>query len=133
VTIVSKVKQECIRIEFRRAPHRGFGAHDLFDVVDERRTFAAVAPHRMNDDVISFAVDVESVVSPIGRNFSWGVDHNVPIRELKICLIFLLCAAIDDAPAIRRFDREADRILLMIDDVHKHAAAVEVRVTRIEL
>src|ERR1051325_5199 len=87
----------------------------------------------MNDDVIGLVIDAECLVRPVRGNFSWRVRHDVPICELKVCLIFLFSAAVDDAPALRRIDRKADRILFVVNDVNENAAAVEVRVTRVEL
>ena len=87
----------------------------------------------MNDDAICFAVLLKIVFRPIGSNFSRVVDHDVPIGKLKFRFVPAFCPAVYDTPAFRLINRETDRVLFVIDDVHKNAAAVEVRVVCVEL
>ena len=133
VAIIREVNQKSVRVEFRRSPHRRFSAHDLLDVAHQCRTLTTFATQRMNDDVISLAVDSEPVICPVKRNFSWRIDQHIPIRKLKLRLVLLFRSSVYDAPAFRRTDRKRHRILFMIHDVHEHTAAVKVCVARIEL
>ena len=87
----------------------------------------------MDHDVILLAVDTEIVFSPIRRDLSRRIDHDVPVGKLKLDLILLVHSAVDDAPTLRRIDRETHWILFMIYDVHEDAAAVEIRMTSIKL
>ena len=87
----------------------------------------------MHDDVISLSIDVEIVLGPIRSNLSRRIDHHVPIRKLEFTLVLLFGAAVDNLPTRRRLDRKSDRIRFVIHDVHKDAAAIDVRVARVEL
>src|SRR6267378_8382268 len=133
MSIVGKVNEKSVGVEFGRSPHRRFGPYDLFNIANEVWPFAALLAQRMHDDAICFAFNFEIVFGPIGSNFSRVIDHDVPIWELKIRFVLAFCPAVYDAPALRGIDREADRILFVIDDVHKNATAVEVSMARVEL
>ena len=45
VTIVREVNQKTIRIEFWRPPHRGFGAHNFFNITHQGGSLAGLASH----------------------------------------------------------------------------------------
>ena len=132
-SIVREMNQKSVRVEFRRPPHGGFGAHDFLQVANQRGTVAGLFPQRMDHHVISFSVNLEFIVGPVRRDLSRRVSHDVPIRKLKFALVLLLGPAIDDVPTPGRIDRQGHWILFVIDDVHEEVAAVEIRMTRIEL
>ena len=124
MAVVGKVNEKSVRVEFRWTPHCRFGPYDTLDVAHKFRSFTALVSQRMNDDAICFAVLLKIVFRPIGSNFSRVVDHDVPIGKLKFRFVLAFCPAVYDAPALRGIDREANRILFVIDDIHEDAAAV---------
>src|SRR5215510_6303582 len=133
-TIVSgKMKQERILIKLRRAPHRHLGAHDLLDVLHERRTFATFVTERMNDYVILLAVDDEVVLSPIGCDLGRRVDHDVPVWKLPLSLARMVQPSVYDFPTGRSLNRQFYWIRFMAHNVHEDRTAVVIRVTRIKL
>ena len=83
--------------------------------------------------MILLPIDGECVIGPIGRDFSRRIDHDVPIRKVPFALVATLDAPVDDAPSVRRINRECHRIRFMVHDIHEQIAAIEIRVMRVEL
>src|SRR5437867_7022694 len=128
-----EVNQEGIRVEFRRSPHRRLGAHYSLDVAYQRGPLATFISERMNHNVIRLAGYLKVIDSPVGSDLCWRIDHDVPIGKLPFALAGTVGAAVNDAPVLRWFDYEPDRVLFVIDDIHEDATAVEVCVSRVEL
>ena len=62
-----------------------------------------------------------------------GVNQHVVVRETELALVGARRVAVDNLPGERRFDLQAQGVLLVADDVDEDRAAVEVRVACVEL
>src|SRR6187455_995285 len=92
------MNQESVFIEFRRAPHTNFSAHDLLDVAHQVVALPAFRAERMHHNVILLAVNLKTFHGPIRSNLGGRVYQYVPIRKEPLRLTRPLGATIDDLP-----------------------------------
>src|ERR1043166_1283558 len=124
-----KMDQERVGVEFRWTPHRGFSAHDFFNVAYQSWALAALVAKRMDHYMVGLPINLKLIFRPVWRDFSWGINHHVVVRKLPPATIGAIGSPVDDAPTRRRIDRQRHWIRLVIDNVHKQAATVEICVT----
>src|SRR5436189_6193979 len=87
----------------------------------------------MDHNVILLAVDLEDVLSPIGRDLGGRIDQYVPILKLPLSLSRTISASVNDFPTRWWIDNEFHRIRFMVHHVHEDRATVIVSMTLIEL
>src|SRR5690242_10733101 len=133
VIVGGEVNQKRVLLKLRRAPHCHLCAHDLLDVLHERRPLAAFGTERVDHHMKLLAVDYEIVPRPVGRDLCWRVNHDVPVWKLPLSLAATVSASVNDLPTRRRVDLELHRIGFMAHDVHEYRAAVVIGMTLVQL
>src|SRR5262245_37447497 len=128
-----KVKQKRVAVELWRPPHAEFGTNNLFDILDESRSAAALIAARMNDDMICLSIDHEIIHGPIGSDLRRIVDEDFVVRILPILLIGAHSPAIDHTPIGWRLNMQFYRIGLVTGNVHKDFTTGVTGVSRIQL
>jgi hypothetical protein len=120
-------------LEFRRTPHRDFCLDNATQIPNQIRPLPSLVSARMHHDAIGLAPGGELIERPIRTNLRGVIDQDLVVGILPICLIERFGSPIDRAPAWRRLNVQFDRILLVPDDIHEDLAAIEIRVSAIEL
>src|SRR6266545_8050262 len=93
-----EMKKKCVAVELRCSPHRRLGTHDLFEIPNKGWAPAALVSTGMNDDMVSFAVDIEVIHSPIWTDLGGGIDQNLVIGIFPIVLIRPFRSCIHNPP-----------------------------------